>query len=219
MNLILDLFFHLDTTLLHWVEVLGPWTYALAFLIIFCETGLIVMPFLPGDSFLFALGALSAAQPSALSFGVLFVLLVVAGILGDFVNFICGRYFGEWILRKNQNGRYFKPEHITRAHNFFGKHGGKAIVLARFLPILRTFAPFTAGLGQMRPRPFVAYNIFGSFLWVGSLLTLGYVFGDLPIIKTRFHLVIVGVIVVSFLPLIFSFLAERSMRGGVNSES
>jgi membrane-associated protein len=198
-----------NTQLLEWIHLLGPWTYGVTFLVIFCETGLIVTPFLPGDSLLFAFGAFAANPATGLSLPALVAVLSVAGILGNSVNYFLGRLFGDWILRSNLRWRVVKPEYLDQAHEFFNRHGGKSVVLARFIPILRTFAPFTAGLGQMRRRDFLLYNFVGSVAWVGSLLGLGYCFGDLPGVQRHFHFVILGIIVISVLPALFSVIREK----------
>ena len=201
----LDYFLHLDVYLTQAVERFGPWTYGLLFLIIFCETGLVVTPLLPGDSLLFAAGALAAL--AELNPFLLFVLLSVAAILGDQVNYHAGKYFGARIFKPD--ARILKTEHLERTHRFYERHGPKTIVIARFVPIVRTFAPFVAGMGSMSYRRFVAYNVSGGVLWVGSCVLAGYLFGNIPVVRENFTLVILGIIFVSLLPAIFSMLNAR----------
>lgn len=203
----IDYVLHLDTHLEALVQWAGPWTYVILALIIFCETGLVVTPFLPGDSLLFATGALAAAT-SSLSITALFVLLTVCAIAGDAVNYILGSIFGE----RASAGRLplVRKAHIDRTHAFFMRHGGKTIFLARFVPIVRTFAPFVAGAGAMTYRRFAAYNVVGGIVWVGSMLFAGYFFGNLPFVRENFSVVILGIIFVSIVPGIVAVLQERS---------
>jgi membrane-associated protein len=198
---------HLDTHLEALVQWAGPWTYVILALIIFCETGLVVTPFLPGDSLLFATGALAAAT-SSLNIALLFVLLTICAIAGDAVNYILGTVFGE----RASAGRLplVRKAHIDRTHAFFMRHGGKTIFLARFVPIVRTFAPFVAGAGAMTYRRFAAYNVVGGIVWVGSMLFSGYFFGNLPFVRDNFSVVILGIIFVSILPGIVAVLQERA---------
>ena len=201
----LDYILHLDAHLATLVAQFGTWTYAILFLIIFAETGLVVTPFLPGDSLLFATGALAAVTD--LNVYVLFVLLTIAAILGDAVNYWVGRNVGMRLF----DGRikYLKPEYLDRTHAFYEKYGGKTIVIARFVPIVRTFAPFVAGMGSMSYGKFATYNIAGGILWIGSLLFAGYLFGNIPIVKDNFGLVIIGIIIVSILPAVFEVVKGR----------
>jgi membrane-associated protein len=201
----LDYILHLDVHLSALVSQYGTWTYAILFLIIFAETGLVVTPFLPGDSLLFATGALAAATD--LNVYVLFVLLSIAAIIGDAVNYWVGRNVGMRLF----DGRikYLKPEYLDRTHAFYEKYGGKTIVIARFVPIVRTFAPFVAGMGSMSYGKFATYNIAGGILWIGSLLFAGYLFGNIPIVKDNFGLVIIGIIIVSILPAVFELVKGR----------
>lgn len=203
----IDYVLHLDTHLEALVQWAGPWTYVILALIIFCETGLVVTPFLPGDSLLFATGALAAAT-SSLSITALFVLLSFCAIAGDAVNYILGSIFGE----RASAGRLplVRKAHIDRTHAFFMRHGGKTIFLARFVPIVRTFAPFVAGAGAMTYRRFAAYNVVGGIVWVGSMLFSGYFFGNLPFVRDNFSVVILGIIFVSILPGVVAVLQERS---------
>ena len=201
----LEYILHLDAHLSALVSHYGTWTYAILFLIIFCETGLVVTPFLPGDSLLFATGALAAATD--LNVYILFVLLSIAAILGDAVNYWIGRNVGMRLF----DGRikYLKPEYLDRTHAFYEKYGGKTIVIARFVPIVRTFAPFVAGMGSMSYAKFATYNIAGGILWIGSLLFAGYLFGNIPIVKDNFGLVVIGIIIVSILPAVFEVAKGR----------
>jgi membrane-associated protein len=201
----LDYILHLDAHLATLVAQFGSWTYAILFLIIFAETGLVVTPFLPGDSLLFATGALAAVTD--LNVYVLFVLLTIAAILGDAVNYWVGRNVGMRLF--DGRIRYLKPEYLDRTHAFYEKYGGKTIVIARFVPIVRTFAPFVAGMGSMSYGKFATYNIAGGILWIGSLLFAGYLFGNIPIVKDNFGLVIIGIIILSILPAVFELVKGR----------
>jgi membrane-associated protein len=204
----IDVFLHLDVHLAEWAGVLGPWLYVLLFLIVFCETGLVVTPFLPGDSLLFAAGALCALDGSPMSVYVLAVLLVIAAIAGDAVNYAVGRYLGPAVFTSDTS-RFLNKKHLLRTQEFYARHGGKTILLARFVPIVRTFAPFVAGIGQMRYAYFATYNVTGALTWVLSFLFAGYWFGQLPAIKRNFHIVIVAIIVISVLPMVFEYLRAR----------
>lgn len=206
--LCIDVVLHLDQYLNGWIVQFGPWIYAILFLIIFCETGLVVTPFLPGDSLLFALGALTAVENAFLRLPTLCVTLIVAAILGDAVNYSLGKAFGHKAF-SNPNSRFFKKEHLDRTHRFYEKYGGKTIILARFVPIVRTFAPFVAGMAEMTYRKFAVYNVVGALIWVLSLTILGAFFGNMPAIKRNFSLVIVAIIVISVLPMIIEFWKAR----------
>ena len=201
----IDFILHIDVHLATIVSQYGGWTYAILFLIIFCETGLVVTPFLPGDSLLFATGALAAATD--LNVVVLFVLLTIAAILGDAVNYWVGKTVGEKLF--DGRIRYLKREHLDRTHAFYEKYGGKTIVIARFVPIVRTFAPFVAGMGAMSYAKFAAYNVGGGILWIGSLLFAGYLFGNLPIVRDNFGLVIIAIIILSILPAVVEIVRAR----------
>lgn len=202
---------HMDVHLGQLVSDWGGWAYALFFLIIFCETGLVVTPFLPGDSFLFALGALAAFPPAGLNIYWLVVLLTLAAIVGDTVNYSLGMKFGKK-LSERKSTWWFKKEHLQKTQEFYEKHGGKAIVIARFVPIIRTFAPFVAGMGTMSYRRFIIFNIAGGTAWVVLILLTGYFFGNLPAIKANFHLVILGIIGISLLPIIVEYTKSRLRR-------
>lgn len=202
---IVDLFLHLDTHLAMVIAHYGAWTYALLFVILFCETGLVVTPFLPGDSLLFAAGAF-AAQGS-LHIVPLALLLLVAAIVGDGVNYWIGSRFGQLLLARRT--RWINPAHIARTQAFYEKYGSKTIVLARFVPIVRTIAPFVAGIGRMGYGKFITYNIVGAILWVCLFLGAGYFFGNIPLVEKNFTLVIFAIIGVSLIPGVVEFIRQR----------
>jgi membrane-associated protein len=193
---LVDFILHIDAHLSELIRDYGTLTYVILFLIIFCETGLVVTPFLPGDSLLFAAGAFAAI--GLLDPVLLFVLLVAAGILGDGVNYWIGRNFG--LRGFSDTGRFLNTRHIDKTNAFYEKHGPMTIVIARFLPIVRTFAPFVAGIGRMNYRRFTTYNVSGAVLWVGSCGLAGYLFGNIPVVRDNFSLVVMGIIVVSLIP-------------------
>jgi membrane-associated protein len=205
---ILDAVLHLDTHLAAWSASLGPSLYAILFLVVFCETGLVVTPFLPGDSLLFAVGALSAVPGSGIDIAIVTVLLMVAAVAGDSLNYKVGSVFGERAF----DGRYrfINQKHLVRTKDFYERYGGRAIVIARFAPILRTFAPFVAGIGKMAYARFLGFNVAGGVAWVGSFCAAGYFFGNIPAVKSRFHLVIVAIIVISLIPAVVEALRARS---------
>lgn len=203
---IIDFILHIDEHLADLVVQYGFWTLFILFLIIFCETGLVVTPFLPGDSLLFAAGTLSAQFPESLNIWLMLVLLIVAAILGDTVNYLIGAFAGKRILAMRRP--IIRQSHLDRTHRFYEKYGGKTIILARFVPIVRTFAPFVAGLGQMSYRNFVFYNVIGGLLWVIPLTLAGFFFGNIPIVKNNFSLVVLLIIFVSILPPIIAGLKE-----------
>lgn len=205
----IDLFLHLDQHLTWVFENYGLWTYLILFLIIFCETGLVVTPFLPGDSLLFGVGALAAG--TSLNVGWLFILLSIAAILGDAVNYWIGYKIGSKLLQK-EDSHFLKKEYIDRTHRFYEKYGGKTIIFARFVPIIRTFAPFVAGIGRMSYWQFAAYNVVGGLVWISSFLYAGYFFGNIPAVKENFTLVILGIIVVSILPGVIEVVRARRAR-------
>lgn len=204
----IDLFLHLDRHLAELTQALGPWIYFLLFAIVFCETGLVVTPFLPGDSLLFAIGALASLPDSGLNLWLIAALLLAAAILGDAVNYAVGAYIGPRVF-SSEESRWLNKKHLMRTHEFYEKYGGKTIILARFVPIVRTFAPFVAGVGQMTYAKFALYNVTGAVAWVLSFLLAGYWFGQLPVVKQYFHLVIVAIIVISVLPVVFEFVRAR----------
>ena len=202
---------HIDDQLIAFVTTYGMWAYVLLFAIIFCETGLVVVPFLPGDSLLFASGALSASTSGAINIHVLFILLVIASITGNALNYFIGRFLGPKVFRFN-NSRLLNKKHLEHAHDFYQRFGGKTIIIARFLPIIRTFAPFVAGIAYMGYRQFFFYNIISAFLWIGSLLYISFWFGNIPIIKEHFSLVALGIIGVSLLPPVIEILRRRYFK-------
>ena len=204
----LDLFLHLDQHLNEWAGIFGPWLYLVLFLIIFCETGLVVTPFLPGDSLLFAIGALASIEGSPLSLPLIAILLITAAVLGDAVNYAIGSYLGPMVFSSDR-ARLLNRRHLERTHEFYERHGGKTIFLARFVPIIRTFAPFIAGIGRMSYRFFAAYNVTGAISWVLAFLLAGYWFGQLPTVKRNFHIVILAIIAISLLPMLIEFLRAR----------
>lgn len=208
LSLVASFILHVDQHLLELFRDYGVWIYAILFLIVFCETGLIVTPFLPGDSLLFAAGALAAA--SGLDVHLLAVLLFIAAVLGDSVNYAIGRRSGMRLFRDPQS-RIFRRDYLDRTERFYAKHGPKTIVIARFIPIVRTFAPFVAGVGTMPYRIFLFWNVAGAFLWVGSFIYAGYAFGDLPVVRENFTLLILGIIVVSVMPVVIE--AIKAWRG------
>jgi membrane-associated protein len=204
---LIDLVLHLDRHLDAMIQTFGPWLYVILFLIIFCETGLVVTPILPGDSLLFAVGALSA-RPDGLNLPLALALLSTAAILGDTVNYWIGAYAGPKVFHKKES-RWFNPKHLERAHAFYEKYGGKTIIIARFVPIIRTFAPFVAGIGRMTYTRFLVYNVSGGLLWVGLCILGGYFFGNLPLVKENFSLVIIGIIIVSMIPVAVEYLRHQ----------
>jgi membrane-associated protein len=207
----LDLLLHVDRYLLTLVSTYGTWAYLILFLIVFAETGLVVTPFLPGDSLLFAAGAIAAI--GSLDVRIVIVVLIAAATIGDAVNYAVGRLAGGRILRAVETSprwrRWLNPAHVARAHDFFERHGGKAVVMARFVPIVRTFVPFVAGVAAMSYPSFAFYNIVGAVAWVGLCVGSGYVFGNVPIVQDNFSLVALGIVAVSLLPMLVEYLRHR----------
>ena len=208
-----DLFLHLDEHLNTVISTYGTWTYLLLFLIIFMETGLVVTPFLPGDSLLFAAGTF--AGMGSLNVWVLFISLSLAAIIGDTVNYWIGHYIGPRAF--SGDVRFLKKEYLERTHAFYEKHGGKTIILARFVPIVRTFAPFVAGIGAMTYGKFITYNIVGGIAWVGLFTFLGYFFGSLPFVQDNFSLVVIAIIIISVMPAVYEILKERAQNARKSS--
>jgi len=206
-----DVLRHLDQHLADWSQQLGGWLYLALFAIIFAETGLVVTPFLPGDSLLFAVGALCAVPDSAIHIGPTLPLLLAAAVLGDAVNYAIGRSLGPKVFT-GENSRFLNKKHLLRTQEFYERYGGKTIIIARFIPIVRTFAPFVAGIGQMRYRRFFVFNLIGAVAWVGLILPIGYAFGNLPMIKRNFSIVIVVIIAISVLPAVVELLRDRKSR-------
>jgi len=209
-----DFFLHLDKHLAEVIQAYGAWTYALLFTIVFLETGLVVTPLLPGDSLLFAAGSFAAL--GALDPLLLFVLLTTAAILGDTVNYAIGHYLGPKVFHYPRS-RFFNPDHLRRTHEFYEKYGGKTIIIARFVPIVRTFAPFVAGIGAMSYGRFLTYNVVGALMWVVICMGGGYFFGNLPFVRQNFSLVILAIIVVSIMPAVVEFLRHRQRRSAPSS--
>jgi membrane-associated protein len=207
----IDLVLHLDEHLSALAASYGMWTYAILFLIIFCETGLVVTPFLPGDSLLFAVGALAALPASGLDVFWVFVLLSLAALAGDNVNYWIGHSLGPKVFRA-EGSRLLNKKHLERTHQFYAKHGGKTVIIARFMPIIRTFAPFVAGIGRMAYARFLAYSVAGAILWMASFLYAGYFFGNIPFVKKNFTLVVLAIIFISLLPGIIEFLRHRAAQ-------
>lgn len=209
---LIDIFLHVDEVLATLVQTHGNLVYGLLFLIIFCETGLIVTPFLPGDSLLFAAGALAGLGSLNLYWTI--GLLFVAAVLGDAVNYAAGRYIGPRVFRpEGRKGRFerlLNPKHLERTHEFFETYGGKAVVMARFVPIVRTFIPFVAGAGAMSYGQFAFYNVFGGALWVVVCVGAGYLFGAIPIVQKNFEFVVLGIIAVSILPMVIEYFRHRA---------
>lgn len=206
---VIDFILHIDQHLAALSAQYGTLLYLILFLIIFCETGLVATPFLPGDSLLFAVGAIAATSNGALNVHIVVLVLLVAAILGDASNFAIGKYFGEKLFA-NPDSRIFKRVYLQKTHDFYAKYGGKTIILARFVPIVRTFAPFVAGMGKMNYGLFLRYNIIGAILWVVGITYIGYWFGNIPVVKKHFGLVVIGIIVVSVLPMAFEIM--KAMR-------
>jgi membrane-associated protein len=206
LNYFIDLFLHLDTHLSAITNEYGLLTYLLLFVIVFCETGLVITPFLPGDSLIFATGALAAS--GSLNLFTIFVILCIAAIAGDTVNYQIGHSVGDRVT-SYKNIRFIKQEHLDRTHSFFEKYGVKTIIIARFVPVIRTFAPFVAGIGTMPYSTFISYNIIGGISWVMLFLFGGYFFGNLPVVKDNFSFVILGVIFVSLLPGIIAYIQTK----------
>ena len=203
---LVDFILHIGEHLQELVNNYGNWIYAILFAIVFCETGLVVLPFLPGDSMLFAAGTIAAVGD--MNIFVLIGLLIVAAILGDFVNFEIGKHFGQKLF-SNPNSKIFKQSYLQKTHDYYEKYGGRTIIIARFIPIVRTFAPFVGGMGNMNYAQFARYNIVGAVLWVVSFTTLGYFFGQLPFVKEHFSWIMIAIIVFSLVPMIVEIIRHR----------
>jgi membrane-associated protein len=199
---------HLDVHLAEWAASMGPWLYLLLFIVIFCETGLVVTPFLPGDSLLFAVGALCALEDANLQIGLMIPLLIVAAILGDATNYSIGRAIGPRVFQ-SEGSFLLNRKHLDRTQDFYERYGGKTIVIARFVPIVRTFAPFVAGVGKMVYSRFALFNVVGALAWVLLFIPAGYLFGNVPAVKRNFHIVIFAIIILSILPAVFEIWRER----------
>jgi membrane-associated protein len=202
----IDIFLHLDIYLAQLVASYGTWVYAILFVVIFCETGLVVTPFLPGDSLLFVAGTIAAT--GGMNLWALAVCLMLAAIIGDSTNYFIGRFIGEKLFA-NPDSKVFRRDYLERTHAFYDRHGGKTVTLARFVPIVRTFAPFVAGVGEMPYLRFLSFSAFGTILWVGGLTTLGYLFGNVEFIKKNLSLVLIGIVALSFMPAVIEYLRAR----------
>lgn len=211
-----ELFLHLDEHLASFIALFGIWAYVFLFLIIFAETGLVVVPFLPGDSLLFVVGTLAGS--GYLNIWAVYFTLLAAAIIGDTVNYWVGHHFGKRVFTKD-NSRLFNKAYLEKTRQFYGKHGGKTIILARFIPVIRTFAPFVAGVGNMHYGTFLSYNVIGALIWVTSLTFAGYFFGGLPIIKENFETAIFVIIGISLIPVFIEFIKHRLEKRKVKEES
>ena len=211
-HFIIDFILHIDVHLAQLVAQYGIWIYAILFVILFCETGLVVTPFLPGDSLLFVAGALAALPTNSLDVHLMALLMAAAAVLGDAVNYTIGRLFGEKLF-SNPDSRVFRRSYLDKTHRFYDRHGGKTIILARFVPIVRTFAPFVAGMGKMSYRHFALFNVTGGVVWVALFTYAGYLFGDLPVVQDNLKLLIVAIIVLSVLPGIVEVWRHRRADG------
>ncbi|MCI1944004.1 DedA family protein [Clostridium luticellarii] len=212
---LINVVLHIDKYLNIIIQNYGLWTYGIIFLIIFCETGLVITPFLPGDSIIFATGAL--ASEGMLEVFTLYIVFFLAAVLGDTANYFIGKKIGTGILEK-ENIRFVNKEHLDKAHRFYEKHGSMAIVLGRFIPIIRTFVPFIAGIGEMSYSKFITYNVLGGFLWVSLFLWGGYFFGSLPFIKRNFSYVVIAIIIISLIPAVVTFVRERKKDDTADAE-
>jgi len=206
---IIDFIIHLDTHLSDLIQTYGLWTYLILFVVIFCETGLVVTPFLPGDSLIFAAGTFAARGD--LKVGWLFLVLAAAAVIGDTVNYWIGKIIGPKIFHKEKT-RFFRKEYLDRTHEFYEKYGAETIIIARFVPIIRTFAPFVAGIGRMTYLKFISYNVIGGVGWVAIFTFGGYFFGNIPFVKNNFSIVIIAIILISLVPAVLEFLKHRKKR-------
>jgi membrane-associated protein len=210
MKELIDLFLHLQDHLMEFTRAHGALVYALLFAVVFCETGLVVTPFLPGDSLLFAIGAIAADPASGLNVWYSALVLYAAAFLGDNTNYWIGRACGNWLLRRFPG--MVKREHLEKTHAFFERYGGKTIIIARFVPIVRTITPFVAGTGRMSYRRFISYSLVASTLWIGLIVPAGWFFGNIPVVKEHFEMVVLGIIGISLLPMVFEAVKHRAGR-------
>jgi membrane-associated protein len=214
---------HFDVHLNAIIDAYGPWVYALLFLIIFCETGLVVTPFLPGDSLLFAAGAVAARPEGKLNIGVLAIVLLIAAILGDAANYAIGNFIGPRVFKAEDRSsfwhRMLNRDHLMKAHAFYERYGGKAVVLGRFVPIARTFVPFVAGCGSMSYPTFALFNVLGAMLWVGLCLGAGFGFGNIKAVQDNFEFVVVGIVFVSLLPILWGYVIARMEKKRAEREA
>lgn len=201
---LIDIILHLDQHLQNWIQFFGPWIYVVLFVIIFAETGFVVTPFLPGDSLLFALGALAAMSGSILNVNLLFVLLSIAAITGNITNYVIGRKLGPKVF-SSQSSKFLNKEYLEKTHTFYEKYGAIAVILSRYAPILRTFVPFVAGIGKMDYKKFVFYTVVGGITWIAAFLYAGYYFGNMPQVKANFHILIIGILVISVMPAVIGW--------------
>jgi membrane-associated protein len=208
MEFLLDFILHIDLYLINIIQTYHTWAYIILFFIIFCETGLVMTPFLPGDSLLFIAGAITALPDMPLEINLLTLILLMAAVLGDSCNYMIGRSFGKILCNRNHS-IFFKQKYLDKTHEFYRKYGGKTIIIARFVPIVRTFAPFAAGMGKMHYRSFMIYNIIGGALWIALFCYAGYFFGDMPVVQDNLKLLIVAIIVISILPAVVEILRMR----------
>ncbi|MDD3037387.1 DedA family protein [Bacteroides sp.] len=208
MEFILDFILHIDQYMISIVQDYHTWAYVILFIIIFCETGLVVTPFLPGDSLLFVAGAIAALPDMTIEIHLLVIVLFIAAVLGDSCNYMIGHYFGRKLF-SNPNSRIFKQSHLQKTHEFYKKYGGKTIILARFIPIVRTFAPFVAGMGKMHYYYFMLYNLIGGAIWVVIFCYTGYLFGDLPFVQENLKLLIIAIIFISILPALVEVIRAK----------
>jgi membrane-associated protein len=206
LHMIIDFILHIEVHLDYLIQTYHTWTYLILFLIIFCETGVVVLPFLPGDSLLFAIGAFAAR--GSFDFLTITLTLLVAAILGDSTNYAIGKFVGPKVFSKN-NSKLFNKDHLLKAQAFYEKYGAKTIIIARFIPIVRTFAPFVAGIGNMTYKKFMTYNVVGGVMWIIAFISLGYFFGNLEFVKNNFKLVMIAIIVISVLPPVIEFIREK----------
>jgi membrane-associated protein len=207
MTRIIDIIIHLDRYLSVMIQQFGAWTYLVLFLIIFMETGFVVTPFLPGDSLLFAAGAFAAL--GVLDPVLLLIVLSIAAVLGDTANYWIGHYLGPRVFKEEGRSRFFKKEHLDKTHAFYEKHGGKTIIIARFIPIIRTFAPFVAGVGKMSYWKFISFNVIGGIAWVTMFVLGGYFFGNISFVKKNFSVVVIAIVLISLLPALFEWYRQR----------
>jgi membrane-associated protein len=213
----LDVLLHLNQHLSAWTQDYGVWIYGILFLIIFVETGLVVMPLLPGDSLLFAAGALAAAEGSSLNIAIVIPLLIAAALLGDNTNYFIGKFFGK-LIKSKEKILFLKRKHIEKTESYYDKYGGKTVIIARFIPIVRTVAPFVAGAGSMVYRKYIVNCILGAILWVGGVTVLGYLCGNIPFIQKNFEVVIFGIIGISLLPIVVEVIRAKMKKGPIAEE-
>ena len=207
----IDIMLHLDVHLNAWAAWMGIWLYVVVFAVVFCETGLVVTPFLPGDSLLFACGALAASEGSAINLFVLMPVIFAAAVLGDFCNYEIGKWLGPKVFSR-ETSWLLNKKHLEKAHAFYEKYGGKTIILARFIPVIRTFAPFVAGIGKMTYFHFASFNVIGALLWTVLFTLGGFFFADLPVVQNHFHYVVLAIIVLSCLPAVYEFWAAHRKK-------